>query len=288
MAAPSARSTLRKCAAAAFCWLLVTGLVVTAAYAGDQDLVNVILEGRGAVKELPLPSSQLPDLTVDKAYALQKDLTKALLAKGTSIGGFKAGLTSEASQKKFGVDAALLGPLFKAGELGPEAAVDRKDFVRLFVETEIGYVAGQKITEPVKDVAALKEKISHVFPAVELPDLRFADMKGIKGTDFIVDAVGSAKYIVGPFVPRQSVDVGAVKVTLTLDGAVVNQGQASDALGDQWKALLWLVNGALAQGWTIEPGQIFITGALGIMIPGKPGKYEGDWGPLGKLAFTIR
>jgi 2-keto-4-pentenoate hydratase len=235
-----------------------------------------------------LPSAQLPDLTVEKAYVLQKSLAKAILAKGDTIGGFKAGLTSEAGQKKFGVTAALLGPLFKSGELGPDAVVNSKDFVRLFLENEVGYVVGQKISEPVKDLVSLKKMIKEVFPAVELPDLRFDDMKNIKGPDLIVDAVASAKYIIGPRLPADKVDVAKVEVTLTCDGNVVNQGKASDALGDQWKALLWLVNGVVAQGWTIEPGQILITGAMGNMIPGKPGKYEGDWGPLGKLSWTVK
>ena len=263
-------------------------LFVGISNAGDEEIVNAIIEARASVKELALPSSKLPDLTVDKAYALQKALAKAILAKGDTIGGFKAGLTSEAGQKKFGVDAALLGPLFKSGELGPDAVVDRKDFVRLFIENEVGYVVGQKISAPVKDVESLKKMIKEVFPAVELPDLRFADMKNLKGQDLIVDAVACSKYIIGPRIPADKVDVSKVEVALTCDGAAVNQGKAADALGDQWKALLWLVNGAVEQGWTIEPGQILITGAMGNMIPGKPGKYDGDWGPLGKLSWTVK
>ena len=79
-----------------------------------------------------------------------------------------------------------------------------------------------------------------------------------------------------------------VTVTLTLDGKPANQGKAEDAMGDQWKALLWLVNGAIEKGYTIEPGQVLITGALGNMIPAKEGKYEGNYGPLGPLSFTIK
>lgn len=263
-------------------------LFVGISNAGDEEIVNAIVEARASVKEFALPSSKLPDLTVDKAYALQKALAKAILAKGDTIGGFKAGLTSEAGQKKFGVNAALLGPLFKSGEMGPDAVVDRKDFVRLFIENEVGYVVGQKISAPVKDVESLQKMIKEVFPAVELPDLRFADMKNLKGEDIIVDAVACSKYIIGPRIPADKVDVSKVEVALTCDGAVVNQGKAADTLGDQWKALLWLVNGTVEQGWTIEPGQILITGAMGNMIPGKPGKYAGDWGPLGKLSWTVK
>jgi 2-keto-4-pentenoate hydratase len=113
-------------------------------------------------------------------------------------------------------------------------------------------------------------------------------MKTVAGPDIVVDAVGSAKYIVGKKIPADKVDVSTIEVALTFDGNVVNQGKAADCLGDQWKALLWLVNTAVAKGWTLEPGQVFITGAMGAMIPGKPGKYEGKWGPLGTISWTIQ
>jgi len=270
------------------CLLLAAFLFVGLSLAGEEDVVKTILEARAQVKAFPLPSSILPGLTLEKAYALQKELAKAITAKGDKINGYKAGLTTEAAQKKFGTTMPLLGPLFKSGELAPDAVVDRKDFVKLFIENEVGYVIGQQISQPVKDVDSMKKMIKEVFPAVELPDLRFADLKELKGPDLVADAVGCSKYIVGKRIPVGQTNVDKVDVTLTCDGAVVNQGKASDVMGDQWKAVLWLVNGVVAQGWTLEPGQIIITGAMGNMIPGKPGKYEGDWGPLGAVSWTVR
>ena len=38
----------------------------------------------------------------------------------------------------------------------------------------------------------------------------------------------------------------------------------------------------------IEQGHVLITGSLGKLLPGKPGKHEADFGPLGKIAFTIK
>jgi 2-keto-4-pentenoate hydratase len=270
--------------------LLVLSLVFFAGYswAGEDEIIKSVLEARASVRTIPLPSAQLPELTLEKAYALQRDLAKRIIATGDKVSGFKGGLTSEAGQKKFGVNQPLMGPLFKLGELGPDAVVDQKSFTKLFIETEIGYVLGEKITEPVKDVDSLKKKVKEVFAAVELPDLRFGDMKSLKATDLVVDAVSCAKYIVGKRMPADQVDVAQVEAVLKLDGQEVNKGKASDALGDQWKALLWLVNSAVEQGWTLEPGYIFITGAMGSMLPGKPGKYEGDWGKLGTLAWTVK
>lgn len=261
-------------------------LVSSAAWAAEDAAIAAMVKARGEVKPIPNPSSQIEGLDVKKAYDVQKRLVKAFEAKGEKVSGFKAGLTSEATQKRFGVSAPLLAPMFKSGEMGDKAVVKTKNFVKAFLETEIGYVIGQRIDKPVEDVASLKKMVKEVFPAIELPDLRFADLKAVKGPDLIADGVGAAQYIVGKRMPADKVDVSTIKVTLTLDGKEVNTGTASEALGDQWKALLWLVNGAVEQGWTLEPGYLFITGALGQMIPCKPGSYKGDWGPLGTISFT--
>jgi 2-keto-4-pentenoate hydratase len=278
---------MRKLAAVAWCLVVLTSLV-TGTWAGGDEIVKSLLEGHSSVRPVPLPSVQAPDLTLEKAYAVQKDLVKALVAKGDAVRGFKAALTSPAGQKHFGVNEPLLAPLLKSGQQEPDAQVNTKLFVRPFIETEIGYVAGQRIDKPVSDVDALKKMISEVFPAVELPDIRFEDMKGVKGPDIVADAIGSAQYIVGKRFPAGQVDVSQVEVRLVHDGEVVNQGKAADVMGDQWTALLWLVNGAIGQGWTIEPGHILITGAMGRMIPGKPGTYQGDWGPLGTVSWTVK
>ncbi len=178
------------------CVFMAVFFIVGLCWASEEEVIKSILDSRAAVKPFPNPSAKLPGLTVEKAYSMQKDLVKALVQKGDTVSGFKGGLTSEAGQKRFGVNEALMGQIFKSGELGPDAVVNSKDFVRLFIETEVGYVIGQKISQPVKDVDSLKKMIKEVFPAVELPDLRFEDMKTVKGPDIIVDAVGSAKYIV--------------------------------------------------------------------------------------------
>lgn len=268
------------------CFVAGILFVSTASRAAEEEVITAMVQARADVKPIPNPASKIADLDVKKAYEVQKKLTKAFESKGEKVSGFKAGLTSDATQKRFGVTSPLLAPMFKSGELGDNAAVKTKGFVKPFLETEIGYVIGQRIDKPFKDVASLKKVVKEVFPAVELPDLRYADLKGVKGVDLIADGVGAAQYIVGKKMPADKVDIADIKVTLTLDGKEVNTGMAPEALGDQWKALLWLVNGAVEQGWTLEPGYVFITGALGKMIPCKPGSYKGDWGPLGTLSFT--
>lgn len=266
---------------------LFLAMVTAFAYASDQNVVDAIIVARTSVKPLANPSSLAPGLTLQKAYEIQKRLAEKLVDKGDKVAGFKAGLTSEGAQKKFKTNGALLGPLFASGKVEPSGKVAKKGFVRMFIETEVGYVVGKKITKPVKDVKELKTYIGAIVPAIELPDIRFADMKKLNAADIAADAVGSAKFIVGKPVAMGENDVNEVATKLSLDGKPLMEGKGSDALGDQWKALLWLVNGAVEKGWTIEPNSILITGALGKLTPAKPGKYLAEYGKLGSISFTV-
>ena len=71
------------------------------------------------------------------------------------------------------------------------------------------------------------------------------------------------------------------------EGDLLLKGDSSDAMGDQWQALLWLVNQTVANGWEIEPGQLLITGAIGKMLPASIGFYQVSYGALGHIDFYV-
>jgi 2-keto-4-pentenoate hydratase len=247
----------------------------------------VILQAYQTKRPFPVLSTSHPELDVAMAYAIQKAYVGKLLAND-KIAGFKAGLTSAAGQQRFGVNAPLAGVLLASGKLADGTTVDSSQFIALMLETEIGYVIGKPITHPIRDVAELQAAVQAVMPVIELPDLGFTDMKQLKGVDIIAANVAAKQMIVGQERPAIGVDVNAVTLVLTLDGQEINTGKGTDALGDQWQAALWLINTMIAQGWTLEPGAVLITGALGNMLPGKPGNYVADYGELGKITFTVK
>jgi 2-keto-4-pentenoate hydratase len=112
-------------------------------------------------------------------------------------------------------------------------------------------------------------------------------MQKLKGPDIIAANIGAAQFIIGKKQKINNLDLNTLQVTLKRDNETVNHGKGTDALSDQWKAALWLVNTMVKQGWKIKPGDIIITGALGRMIPGKPGKYTANFGSLGTITFKI-
>lgn len=143
------------------------------------------------------------------------------------------------------------------------------------------------MTKPLADTNELRQHIDGIAPAIELPNLYYQQPEQLTAIDIIATNVGAASYIVGPFVAPQARDPNAAQPTLVCEGKQLNSGNARDALGDQWQAALWLVNTMIDQGWTIDAGQILLTGALGRMVPATTGECSADYGSWGTIAFRI-
>jgi len=274
-------------------WILSIGMFLSlgftmTAWAGVSEMVDSLVWTFTSGQPTPVLSKANPDLDVETAYKVQKAYVQWRMTKD-KVAGFKAGLTTEGAQKAFGVTFPLSGILYDSGKLGGSPVVDGKAFRRLGIETEIGFVIGQSINRPIQDIQEFQKMVSAVMPAIELPDLGFAeDMKEVKGVDLIAANVGAAKFIAGTPRPYQGVNLNQVNVTLSYNGQALYQGKGVEALGDQWKAALWLVNSVVEQGYKVEPGHILITGALGKLIPGKPGQYVADYGDFGKISFEVK
>ena len=272
-------------------WILPLGIFLSLcftmmAWAGVSEMADSLIKAYAEKQPAPVLSQVNPNLDVKTAYQVQKAYVQWRMTKD-KVAGFKAGLTTEGAQKATGVTSPVTGVLYDSGRLGGSPVVDGKTFRMLAIETEIGFVIGQPINRPLRDIPELQQMVSAVMPAIELPDVGFA-AKVVKGVDLIAANVGAAKFIAGRPRPHQGVNLNQVNVTLSYNGQALYQGKGAEAMGDQWKAALWLVNSVVEQGYKVEPGQILITGALGKLILGKPGQYVADYGDFGKISFEVK
>lgn len=255
------------------------------AWADIPELAELLQGNQQEKKPTPV-ISKIINLDEKTAYLVQKAYVQKRIAYD-QVAGFKGGLTSPGAQKKFGLNCPVAGVLFTSGKIAGYPVIDRTAFRGLLIETEIGFLVSKSIDKPLRNIEELKEKISAVLPAIELPEAGFTNIQEIKGVDVIAANVGAVKFI--PGLPRTpSEDINNIKVTLYHNGKVINQGKGSEVMGDQWKAALWLVNRAIESGYEVKPGQILMTGAIGQMLPGYPGNYLADYGEFGKTYFTIK
>ncbi|MCP4152481.1 MAG: 4-oxalocrotonate decarboxylase [bacterium] len=268
--------------------LIIISLLVVPELRGDETQWIDQLTGPFISKQcLPVLSPGYPGANENTAYRVQKALVEKALAKNKppKPAGFKAGLTSKGAQKRFGVDKPVTGVLITPGITTAKPLI--KTTKGLMLETEIGFIIAKPITGPITNAAELRGYISAVLPVIEMPVLCFNEPGKMTGLDIIAGNVAAAKYIKGAEKNLKTAHINDVSVTLHCDGKEINSGKGSEAMGDQWKAVLWLINTVVSQGWSLEPGQLIITGALGKMIPAKPGNYTANYGIFGKIHFTI-
>jgi 2-keto-4-pentenoate hydratase len=287
----------------ALCGVLLIGLMSNLAQAHkgheqqniDQQLNRLAFQILTAYQNKdfkPLVSERL-ELNETQAYYIQKQLNQNL-AQNQPIKGFKAGLTSASGQNKFGVKAPLAGALFGIHKVQFKNAFTSKDYKKLMLETEIGYVlssdiaAFSKITQ--QDLPTLIEK---VVPVIELPDLAYSNVSKVTGLDLIATNVASNEVLIGDFtLPKDFKLLNEVQTKMTrgagTQAELLISGKGSDASGDQAQALHWLINQLLQSGYALKKGQLLITGALGAMVPAEKGTHLASFGKYGQITFDIR
>jgi 2-keto-4-pentenoate hydratase len=117
----------------------------------------------------PVLSEFEPNLDPKTAYEVQKVYVQWRLAKDR-VAGYKAALTTENAQKMFGLNFPLTGILYDSGKLEGSPIVDRTVLRALLIETEIGFVIAQSISQPLQSVQELQQKVSGVMPVVDCRD----------------------------------------------------------------------------------------------------------------------
>ncbi|MDY7087867.1 MAG: fumarylacetoacetate hydrolase family protein [Actinomycetota bacterium] len=203
------------------------------------------------------------------AYAVQREQT-ALREKTARVAGHKIGLTSPAVQKQLGVDQPDFGVLFDDMDVSALDVVPVAGLLQPRIEAEVAFLLKADLTGDftAEDVRAAVEVAA---PALEIVDSRVAGWD-ISIADTIADNASSGLFVLGP--ARRTLDEVKpvdVQMEMTVDGEVVSKGSGAACLGDPLIALAWLATAARDHGDPLRAGQVVLSGALGPMVPVKPG-----------------
>lgn len=203
-----------------------------------------------------------PSLTVEDAYAISLDFLSRRRKDGERVVGKKIGVTSKAVQDMLGVHQPDFGFLTDWMHIDGEIDVDAKALIAPRAEAEIAFILKGGLNGPgvtAEDVIAATESIA---PCFEIVDSRITDWK-IGIVDTVADNASCGVFILGDArVDPREVDLPALHVTVTKNGAPLSEGYGSAVQGSPAEAVAWLANTLGSFGVTLDAGDIILSGSL--------------------------
>ena len=226
---------------------------------------------------LPKVKDLIPNLTVTDAYKIQNSFIR-IMNKGAVIAGYKAGFTGVAGRKEFELQHPVSGVLFEGCGYESGTLISLSEHPGLMLEMEIGFRLKKRVNNRIKEVEDLNSLVSHALPVIELPHLKFKDLKGITGVDLVSTNMASACWIEGPpLTTLHPASYDDLTVLLYRDGNLIDSGPAG-AVNGQRQALMWLINHLLNRNIELHEGLLLLTGKIGQINLAQVGKYRAAYG----------
>jgi 2-keto-4-pentenoate hydratase len=225
---------------------------------------------------------------IARAYRIQKHIIDAELAKGDRRVGRKIGLTSPAVQTQLGVDQPDFGTLLESMVAQADVPVPAGRLLQPRIEAEIAFILKQDITDLEPSLETVAAAVGEARPALEIVASRVAGWD-ISIADTVADNASSGMYVLGEqSLTLDQLDPIAVTMTMTQDGEEVSSGNGAACLGNPLIALQWLARVSAAVGDPLRAGEVILSGALGPMVPVKPGStYAADLVGLGTVSAVF-
>lgn len=220
-----------------------------------------------------------PDLDFDDAYAIQWEIRRRKLERGTRLAGLKAGLTSRAKMKQMGVETPIYGFLADYFERPEGGEISTSDLIHPKVEAEIAVVTKAELSGPCHMGQALAA-IDFVLPAVEIIDSRYENFR-FDLVSVIADNASSSRFVLGGrMADIRDVDLRTLGVVMEKNGRVVELGAGAAVLNHPVASVVLLANQLAERGEVIPAGTLILTGGITAAVAVEAGdavnvRYQG-------------
>lgn len=220
----------------------------------------------------------------DLAYEVQRLLATRRTDAGARVVGRKIGLTSPAVQRQLGVDQPDLGLLFADMDVSALPEIPLGLLLQPRIEAEVAFLLGADLDREVDGPEDVRTAVASAAAALEIVDSRVADWD-ITIADTVADNGSSGLFVLGAErLPLSAFEPVDVQMELHRGDELVSKGDGAACLGDPLAALAWLARTARRYGQPLRAGEIVLSGALGPMVPVRPGdRFEARLTPLGTV-----
>lgn len=229
----------------------------------------------------------LGDKDISAAYQVQSELIARRAAEGHARVGRKIGLTSEAVQRQLGVDQPDFGVLLDRMRIPDGGLVPAGLLLQPRIEAEIAFRLATDLDGDVTP-ERIRGAVAASYAALEIVDSRIAGWD-ITIVDTVADNASSGLFVISDHgVPLDGLDLASAGMQMLRNDAVVCTGAGRACLGHPLNALAWLASTAAAYGDPLRAGDIVLSGALGPMMPVRPGdRFTAEIDGLGDIAVSF-
>ena len=254
-------------------------------------------------------SLDYPSITIEDAYAVQREWVEMKIAEGRVLKGHKIGLTSKAMQASSQISepdyGALLDDMFFHD--GSDIPTDR--FIVPRIEVELAFVLAKPLRGPNCTLFDVYNATDYVIPALELIDARCHNIdpetqRPRKVFDTISDNAANAGVILGgrPIKPDEldlrwisallyrngvieETGVAAGVLNHPANGVIEETGVAAGVLNHPANGVAWLANKLAPYDVQLEAGQIILGGSFTRPVPARKGDtFHVDYGNMGSIS----
>jgi 2-oxo-3-hexenedioate decarboxylase len=234
-------------------------------------------------------ATEIPQLsepiTLEEAYAIQKQSLGRRYARGERQVGIKMGFTSRAKMVQMGVHDMIWGRLTDAMIVEDGGSTSVKRYVHPRIEPEIAFLLKRELVGTVTPMQALSA-VEAVAPAVEIIDSRYQAFK-FSLTDVVADNSSSSGFVIGPY-HSPDLDCSNLGIVVSFNGQPVLVGSTAAILGNPLRSLVAAARFAAEAKEPLQPGWIVMAGGASHAEALKPGLWvECEVQHLGRCGFSV-
>ena len=254
---------------------------------------NDLFHAEKTQEQIGLLTVANPNMQMNDAYAVQKELVALKVADGRRVTGWKIGLTSKAMQYALNIDTPDSGILFDDMHFEDGSTVPKGRFIQPHIEAEIAFVMKDGL-----DGAATRAQVlaatNYVCPSLEILDTRILRSDPKTGQarrifDTISDNAANAGIVVGAQRHDPNViDLRWAGAICARNGEVEETGLGAGVLNDPVMGIVWLSERLEAYGQAILAGDVVLSGPFIRPVEARSGdRFHADFGLFGNVSISF-
>lgn len=237
-----------------------------------QNVAMKLHQARTQQKSIPQLSKDGITLTRLEAYQVQEHGIILREQQNEKRIGLKMGLTSAGKRKQMNLDSPLYGELTKAMQVENNHSFDISKLIHPKIEPEIAFLMKKPLQGTVTRTEVF-DACEAVASCMEILDSRYDQFKYFSMEDVIADNSSSSHFVVGPWVRDfMPIDLRELKMKMSVDGQVVQQGYSKEISGDPVMSVIELCRLLSLRNRRLDAGMIVLAGAATAAVELKSGQ----------------